>query len=141
MKFNIYVGAILVFVAVWLVACTVPQTKQNPDGTQSTVQVVDPKLEEGIVVARATNAATAPINPFAALVDWGLGTLAVGATLVAKLKNDRAAKSELLLKTVVQAVDAVDNQSFKDAISTHASNIGVEGDLNRIVKQVGSGTI
>ena len=142
MKFK-HISAIVIIaiIAITFVGCTVPQAVTHPDGTSTTNQVVDPKLDQGIIVARATNAATAPINPFAALIDWGLATVAAGALLVAKAKNDKASKSSLLLKTVVQTIDALDQQPIKDAVQSHAANIGVEGDLNRFVKQVSSGAI
>lgn len=121
--------------------CTVPQVVTNPDGTTSTNQVVDPKLTTGIVIAKATNQATAPVNPFAALIDIGLGALAVGAGWVAKRKNDKASANELLLKTVIQAIDALDDQKVKDAVQSHAVKIGVEGELNTAVQKVGVGAI
>lgn len=124
-----------------IVACTVPQVVTNPDGSTSTNQVVDPRLATGIEAARAGNAASAPFNPFAHLVEIGLTAVAAGAGWVAKRKNDKAAANELLLKTVIQAIDALDDQKVKDAVSAHATKVGVEGALNTTVQKVGSGLI
>jgi hypothetical protein len=74
-------------------------------------------------------------------VDIGLGTVAAIAAWVAKRKNDKLAAQTLLTKTVVQSIDAQDNQAVKDAIQAHASRIGVEGELNTFVKQVAAGAV
>lgn len=137
MKKLLSILAIVVIVA----GCTAPQTVQQPDGTVSTNYVADPKLIAGIEVAKGINAATAPVNPFAGLIEIGLGAVAVGAGWVAKRKNDKAAANELLLKTVIQALDSLDDANVKTTIQAHASRIGVEGELNTVVKKVGSGAI
>lgn len=121
--------------------CTTPQVATNPDGSTSTNSVVDPRLATAILTAKAVNQATVPVNPAVTLIDLGLGAVAVGAGWFAKRKNDKAAASELLLKTVIQAIETLDDQKVKDAISEHAVNVGVEGKLNTAVKQVGSGII
>lgn len=124
-----------------LSACTSPQVITNPDGSTSTNHVVDPRLETGITAARAGNAASAPFNPFASLVDVALSAVTAGALWVAKRKNDKSAADQLLLKTVIQAIDALDDTKVKEAIQGHATRVGVEGELQTAVKKVGSGII
>ena len=131
----------LLTVVILLAGCTAPQTVQQPDGTVSTNYVADPKLIAGIEVAKAVNTSTAPVNPFAGLIEVGLSAVAVGAGWFAKRKNDKAAASELLLKTIVQAIDSLDDANVKTTIQAHASRIGVEGELDTVVKKVGSGSI
>jgi hypothetical protein len=121
--------------------CTVSQPVESPDGTVTTNAVPDPRLIVGIDAARAGNAASTPFNPFAYLIEIGLTAVAAGAGWVAKRKNDKAAANELLLKTVIQAIDAIDDQKVKDAVSAHATKVGVEGRLNTAVQRVGSGII
>jgi len=142
MKFkNILAGAVLVFVAVWLVACTTPQVVTHPDGTTSTNEIVDPNLSAGLLIARGANAASAPTNPAAPLIELALLATTVGAGWVAKRKNDKAAANQLLLKTVIQAIDSLDDQKVKEAVQSHASRVGVEGELYTAVQKVGSGAI
>lgn len=131
----------LYFALTYITGCTTPQVITNPDGSSSTNHIVDPRLTTGLLTAKAVNQATAPVNPVVSLIDIGLGALAAGAGWFAKRKNDKAAASELLLKTIIQAVETLDDQKVKDAISNHAVNVGVEGKLNTAVKQVGSGLI
>lgn len=132
---------IAIIALITVVGCTVPQVTQNPDGSTSTKHVVDPSLSNGLLAARAANAASTPFNPFAYLGEVVLAATTVGAGWVAKRKNDSAAANELLLKTVIQAIDSLDDQKVKDAVQSHASKIGVEGELNTTVQRVGSGLI
>lgn len=92
-----------------------------------------------MTTAGAINAATSPVNPFSGLIDIGLGAIALGASWFAKRKNDQLNSKTVLLKTVVQSVDAIDQKNVKDAIQAHAVKVGVEGELSQFVKQVGSG--
>lgn len=141
MKKNILILSILAFV---IVGCTVAKvTPADPvAGTPaSTNYVTDPKVTQGLATAGAINEATRPVNPFAPLVDIALGTAAALAAWIAKRKNDQLAAQTLLTKTVVQSIDAQDNQAVKDAISAHAAKIGVESELNTFVKKVGSGGV
>lgn len=141
MKKNIIALTIL---AVLIVGCTVARvTPADPvAGTPATTNyIVDPKLTQGLATAGAINAATAPVNPAYPLVEIGLGAIAAAAAWFAKRKNDQLAAQTLLTKTVVQSIDAQDNQTVKDAISAHAGKIGVEGELNTFVQKVGSGSI
>lgn len=129
-------------VALMLVGCTSPQVTQNPStGQNQTNYVVDPKLTTTLETIGAINDATKPVNPFSGLVEIGLGATALIAAWFAKRKNDQAAASALLTKTVVQAVDAINQQPVKDAIQAHAVRVGVEGELNQVVKKVGSGLL
>lgn len=121
--------------------CTVPVVTEQPDGTASTNHIVDPKLATALAAARASNAATAPINPYSPLLEIGLGLAAAGAGWYAKRKNDAAAANALLTKTIIQAIDTLDDSKIKDAIQVHAVKVGVEGELNQTVKQVGSGLL
>jgi flagellar hook-basal body complex protein FliE len=136
-------AACLAFLVV--TGCTVPEARvvTLPDGTTVTnvVHAVDPRLTTGLAIGSAANAASAPSNPTSPLIEIGLGAIAAGAAWVAKRKNDKAAANEQLLKVVIQAIDALDNDETKTAIQTHASRVGVEGELHDVVKKVGSGTI
>lgn len=132
----------LAIVAVMLIGCTSAQVTKNPStGQNQTNYVVDPKLTSTLGTIGAINAASAPVNPFSGLVEIGLGATALIAAWFAKRKNDQAAASALLTKTLVQAVDGLDQQPVKDAIQAHAVRVGVEGQLNQVVKAVGSGLL
>jgi hypothetical protein len=133
-----YLPAFLILAAL-ITACTVPQVVTHSDGTSETNHVVDPKLTTAITTGRAVNIATAPVNPYSPLVEIGLGLAAATAGWMAKRKNDKAAANELLLRTVVQAIDNLDDAKVKEAIQSHASNIGVEGELNTAVQKIGTG--
>ena len=127
-----------------VVGCTVARvTPADPvtGAPASTNYVTDPKVTQGLVTAGAINDATRPLNPFAPVVDIALATAAALAAYLAKRKNDQLAAQTLLTKTIVQSIDAQDNQAVKDAISDHASKIGVEGQLSTFVQKVGSGSI
>jgi hypothetical protein len=125
----------------YITGCTTPQVVTNPDGSSSTNHVVDPRVTTGLAVGSAVNTATAPVNPAFPFVEVGLSAVAAGFGWFAKRKNDKAAANELLLKTVVQAIDALDDQKVKDAIKTHAVNVGTESALNTVVQKIGSGII
>lgn len=124
--------------------CTAQVAVQHPDGSTTTNHVVDPNLTTGITIARASNAASAPFNPYSPLVEIGLGLVAAGAGWYAKRKNDAAGANELLIKTLVQAINQLsesDAATIKPLVQDHAKTIGVEGDLNTFVKRVESGLI
>lgn len=124
-----------------LIGCTATKVTETAPGSgqYTTNVVVDPKLETALTTAGSINAATAPVNPFSGLIDIGLGAIALGASWFAKRKNDQLNSKTVLLKTVVQSVDAIDQKNVKDAIQAHAVKVGVEGELSQFVKQVGSG--
>lgn len=123
----------------YITGCTTPQVVTNPDGSISTNHVVDPKVLAALAAAEAANAATAPVNPFTLPIQLGLGSAAALLAWFAKYKNDKAAASQLLLKTVINAVDALDDQKVKDSIQAHAISVGTEEKLNTEVQRVGSG--
>jgi flagellar hook-basal body complex protein FliE len=135
-------AACLVFL---IAGCTVPEARvfTLPDGSTvtNTVHAVDPRLTTGLAISSAANAASAPSNPASPLIELGLLGVAGVASWIAKRKNDKAAANEQLLKVVIQAIDALDNSETKAAIQTHASRVGVEGQLHDVVKKVGSGAI
>lgn len=133
----------LATVAIILAACTTTKVSENPPGSgnYSTNVIVDPRLSGTIDTIKAVNDATAGVNPWNVPINLGLGLVASIAAWVAKKKNDDLANKALLLKTLIQSVDAQDNQGVKDAIQNHATKIGVEGELNQVVKQVGSGIL
>jgi hypothetical protein len=131
----------IIMLAAFITACTVPKVTSNPDGSAATNWVVDPKLETALTTGRAVNTATAPVNPASPFIEIGLGLVAAGAGWVAKRKNDKAAANELLLKTVIQAIDTLDDAKVKEAVQSHAVKVGVEGELNTTVQKVGSGII
>ncbi len=124
-----------------LVACTTTRTVTNPDGSTNVVHITDPRLTAGLEAAKAANDISRPFNPVASLVDLGLLLTTGAAAFVAKRKNDRAAADQLLVKTLIQAVDQLGDPKVKEAIQTHAVRVGVEGELNQKVQQVGSGLI
>lgn len=134
----------VLFLVLVITACTTAKvTPADPaTGTPAvTNYVVDPRLTSALDTAKGVVAVTAPVNPYAGLLDLGLGTVAAVATWFAKKKNDKANASTLLAKTIVQAIDQQDSDTVKAAIQTHAARVGVEGELNTFVKQVGAGTI
>lgn len=118
-----------------------PATPTSPAVPAVTNYIVDPRLDNTLATIGAVNTATAPVNPFSPVVNIALGTAAALAAWFAKRKNDQAAQSALLTKTMIQAVDALDQQPVKDAIQAHAVRVGVEGELNQVVKGVGSGLL
>lgn len=125
-----------------ITACTTAKvTPATPTTPATTNYIVDPRLTTTLTTIGDVNKATAPVNPFAPLIDIGLGAAALIASWVAKRKNDQAAQSSLLLKTVIQAVDAIDQQPIKDAIQAHAVRVGSEVQLNQVVKKVSSGLV
>jgi len=146
MKKNKFILPIILLVTV--IGCTTqkitptkPATPTAPATPAITNFIVDPRLESALGTIGEINKVSAPVNPFSGLVDIGLGAAALIAAWVAKRKNDANAQNALLLKTVVQAVDGLDQQPVKDAIQAHAARVGVEGQLNQVVKSVGSGLL
>lgn len=130
--------------AIVIIGCTTAKvTPADPaTGTPATTNyIVDPKLTKAIEVASQVNDATAAVDPYSGYVKWGLGAASLVAGWFAKRKNDQLAAQVALSKAMVQAVDQYDNQAVKDAIQVHATRVGVEGELNTFVKQVGSGTV
>lgn len=121
--------------------CTTTEKVVQPDGSTKEVFVPDPRLADGVNVIRATNTASAPFNPFAYWIELALSGVTAGSLWVAKRKNDKASADALLLKTVIQAIDALDDDKAKEVIQKHATSVGVEGALNSRVQQVGAGII
>lgn len=119
----------------------VPATPTTPAIPATTNYIIDPGLSNAIVTIGSVNDVTRAINPFSPIVDIGLTAALAIAGFIAKRKNDQLAAQTLLTKTVVQAIDAIDQQPVKDAIQTHAARIGVEGELNQFVQKVGSGSL
>jgi hypothetical protein len=140
-KLHLAIIAACLITLLLLPACTVTKPVLKPDGTVGEVHEVDPRLTQGLAIGSAANAASVPVNPAAPWVELGLLAIAGGASWVAKRKNDKAAANEQLLKVVIQAIDALDDSKVKEAVQTHATRVGVEGDLNTAVKKVGSGAI
>lgn len=132
---------IICAVALTLTACTTPQVTETPPGSghYSTNYIVDPSLQTTLATIGSINEATKPVNPFSGLVDIGLGTAALLAGWFAKRKNDQAAQSSTLLRTVVQGVENSGDTAAKKAIQTHAVNTGVEGALGVAVAKINSG--
>jgi hypothetical protein len=143
MKNLIRYTPIVIIIAIVITACTTQKVTPPtaPGGHPTTNWVVDPKLETALITARAVNDASAPANPFAPAVDIGLGAIAALAAWVAKRKNDQAAQSALLLKTVVQGVENAANPAVKAAIQAHAGIIGVEGELGTAVQKINNGSL
>jgi hypothetical protein len=136
--------SLLLVITLFVPSCTVSKPVTQPDGSVKEVHSVDPRLSTAIDTGRAVNAATAPMNPYSPLVEIGLGLTAALAGWVAKRKNDKAAANELLAKTLVQAINNLDDDKaeiVKPAIKDHAVSLGVEGDLSQFVKRVESGSI
>lgn len=138
---NLAIIASCLLILLFPVACTVSKPVVNPDGSTNVVHEVDPRLTAGLAIGSAANAASAPVNPSAPWVELGLGAIAVGAGWVAKRKTDKAAADQLLLKTVIQALDTLNDNAVKEAVQKYATQAGVEGKLNTAVKQVGAGVI
>jgi hypothetical protein len=132
-------AACLVFIII--TGCTTVEKVPQPDGTTQDVFVPDPRIADGVNVVRATNTASAPFNPFAYWIELGLSAVTAGSLWVAKRKNDKASADAELLKVVIQAIDALDDDKAKEVIQKHATSVGVEGRLNSRVQQVGAGLI
>lgn len=135
-----YLLASLLVIAT-IVACTVPEVVTNPDGSTSTNQVVDPRLTAGITTGQAINTASAPLNPFWPAVSAILGSVAVIATAVAKIKTDQKNGVQSQLVSVVKGVNNAADTKTKEAISEQATTDGVETALNKTVKGVESGLL
>lgn len=106
---------LLVIPVVAMIGCTttrnVPVYSEVPPGSGNIVTssvptaVIDPKFEATIQGLRATNQASAPINPFSGLVDYALGGALLIAAEIARRKNAKARLNEQLLTTVIQGVE------------------------------------
>lgn len=117
-------------------ACTTAKvTPANPaTGTPATTNyVVDPRFTQVIDTAKGVVAVTAPVNPYAGLIDLGLGSAAAIAAWFAARKNTQAAQSALLAKTVIQGVENSGSADAKAAIEKHATAMGVQGALSDLV--------
>jgi hypothetical protein len=127
----------LIFATIIIFGCTTTRVNTDPvTGASVTNSIVDPRFSEGINVARGINAATAPVSPWAGLIDYALVAALATASWIAKKKNDDRNKQATLLKTVVQAVEATNNADVKEAISNHAVNMGVQGELHSEVQKI-----
>lgn len=127
--------------ALIVVGCTttrdVPTYTEVPPGSGNVVTstvpqtVVDPRLEAAIAAIRAGNAATAPVNPWASLIDYFLVGVSGIATLIAARKN-------ALLKTVIKGVENAGDAAdpVKASIRNLATATGQEGALGRIVQKI-----
>ena len=142
MKKN-YLLLSVIIVVVLLVGCVSARKYENPPGSGQYTNdyVVDPRLVTALETAKATNTATAPLNPYSPVVDIALLAATSIAGWFAKRKNDEAAANKKLLTTVVQGVEQADNAQVKTAIRDHAVRVGVEGDLNTAVAKITSGQI
>jgi len=146
MKKTKYLG--LAFLLALIIGCTTekvtpakPATPTSPATPAVTNWIVDPRLDATLTTVGAVNQATAPVNPFSPVVTIALGAAAALASWFAKRKNDQAAQSELLFKTVVQGVENAANPAVKAAIQAHAGIIGVEGELGTAVQKINNGSI
>jgi hypothetical protein len=128
-----------VVVLALILGCTTAKvTPANPaTGTPATTNyIVDPRLTTVLDTGHAVVGATSAINPYAGLLDLGLGAVAAVATWFAKRKNDQAKGSALLTKTVIQGVEASGSAEAKAAIEKHATLVGVQGALSDLVYNV-----
>lgn len=123
-----------------IIGCTSTKVTETPPGSGNFVtnHIVDPNLTAGLETAKAINDATKPVNPFAGVVEIGLGTIAALAAWFAKRKNDQATQSTLLLRTVVQGVEQADDTKVKETIEKHATKMGVQGPLGTAVAKITS---
>lgn len=131
----------IVALSVVIIGCTTTKRTETPPGSGNyqTNAIVDPRFESTISTIGAVNSATAGVNPFSPLISIGLGAATAIATWFAKRKNDQAAQSNLLLRTVVQGVEQSGSSEVKSAIEKHASRIGVEGSLGPTVAKINAG--
>lgn len=134
--------------ALVLIGCTTqkitpakPATPTSPAEPAVTNYIVDPRFDSALTTIGAVNTATAPVNPFSPVVEIALGAAAALAAWFAKRKNDQAAESALLFKTVVQGVENAANPDVKAAIQAHAGIIGVEGELGTAVQKINNGQL
>ena len=109
----------------------VPPGSGNIVSSSVPVHVVDPKFEATINGLKATNQASAPINPFAGLIDYALGGALLIATAIAKRKNDQAKLHSDLLTTVIQGVENTGDSAapVKASIRQLATLKGHEAEL------------
>jgi hypothetical protein len=138
LKYIISVAAI----GIILLGCTTAKVSENPPGSGNykTNYVTDPRVTSTIDTIAAVNDATKAANPFSGVVSIGLATAAALASWIAKRKNDSLTNVSGQLQAVVQGIEmAPSNQEVKDAIQSHATRMGVEGELSKTVLKVNSG--
>lgn len=130
----------LLIVAVVIIGCTVPEIVQNPDGTTSTNLVVDPRVTQGIETAKAVNALTAPMNPYAPVINTGLGLATVIATAWGSIATFFSRRNKKLLTTVVLGVEkAPSAEGVKSSIEAQSADAGVKLQLDSVVQKIISG--
>lgn len=101
------------------------------------ITVIDPKFEGTIAGIRATNEASRPVNPWAGLIDYGLGAALLIAAEIARRKNAKANQAQTLLATVIQGVEnAPSPDNVKTSIKNVATLKGVETDLGAVVAKI-----
>ncbi len=127
--------------ASWLTACAVPNPQYiSPVATPSTPQYIPYDLttvSNAVAIAKQIDAVSAPVNPYAGLIntglDWALGIAATVAGAIAAYKNKQnntnVAAADTLAATVVKAGPAIVasalTQAAKDgstAVQTHIQN-------------------
>lgn len=133
-----YLGWIIVM-AMILVACTVPEVVQRPDGSSVTNQVPDPRIGQAVATVGAINEATRQVNPYSGLVDIGLAATTGIATIWAAFATYFKNKNWRLFKTVVQGVEHTTTPEAKEAIAAHSGNVGNRLELDAAVQRVVSG--
>lgn len=131
-----------------LVGCVTPTDKvtysEVPPGSGNIVTnligtyVPDPRLETALTAIRAGNAATAPVNPYAGLIDYFLLGIAGVASAIAARKNAQASKTSALLSTVIRGVENAGEKAadVKSSIRTLATATGQEGALGVLVQKI-----
>lgn len=117
--------------------CVTTSKQEVPPGSGNfqDVTVVDPTFSNTVAAVRSGLQTVNPTgaNPAITLVDMGLGFAAIVAGLIAKRKNDQAARKKALLTTVIQGIEQAGNADVKAVIQKHAERTGVEPELSEIV--------
>lgn len=105
-----------------IVGCTTPQYTTLPDGTVQTNQVVDPKLEQALLMATGVNAATAPVNPYSGLIALALGLTTAAATFVAAKKNSDMNKQKAAADSLAEAIVSLGSAAIDQATKASVAN-------------------
>jgi len=136
MKKSKYIAGLLLLVAALFIiaGCTTAGVETPPgSGQYQTNTIVNPKITAGIETALAANAATAPVNPYAPLIQGGLVALSSVLGVFATWANNRRKENSTALKTVVAGVEQGGDQNTKKAIYTIATANGSQPLIESVV--------
>lgn len=103
--------------------------------------MVDPRITQGIETAKAVNAMTAPMNPYAPVVSTGLTLATAIATAWGSIATFFLRRKQKLLSTVVRGVEAAGSQAnaVKESIEKTAEKAGLALPLDAAVQKIVTG--